>query len=531
MSANKENAVAKLFNEQFVKVDSRKRISQETFDSVVKENVDDFDMSPEEAVADAIQQFKSQGVDLSCIVKSAGPASESPVIKAVEGLLAACDASPADPEARKDALTALCEVMTDNDSRVLAGENDAVLLILRCCGGGGGVASVQPPPTNAEVEIALGALHAAIRDTVDNSDRLRDFDAAGIKMLLLRCSPDAESAAAAAATAARTYEKLRSSFSCEAAPATVSPASSPADDLVPRAAMRSLQAALVKNEQNRQLAARCGLAPVVSMLLDRFQGQHQDLAAVCTLARVFTFDDDSREDFANASEHAALLAEAGVLQKLVVLLHGDVASAEASATVAKLLVRNEYCKKLLELNVLDALHRVATAHAENPRVCGSVCQAVKSLAGNDEAKKQVQAHAVFGSVVHTLLRYSAADSSVAEAACGAIGALCLRHPENSHRFAQTPGAFAALKECLLAHLEKERVVRAACVAIRNLVARCRDLVDPLLELGIERPLRMILEQQPGCCDYAKAAMRDLGCDVAFREDWKGTGHKLLQGDP
>ncbi len=66
---------------QFVKVDSRKRISQETFDSVVKENVDDFDMSPEEAVADAIQQFKSQGVDLSCIVKSAGPASESPVIK------------------------------------------------------------------------------------------------------------------------------------------------------------------------------------------------------------------------------------------------------------------------------------------------------------------------------------------------------------------------------------------------------------------------------------------------------------------
>ncbi len=39
-------------------------------------------------------------------------------------------------------------------------------------------------------------------------------------------------------------------------------------------------------------------------------------------------------------------AEAGVLQKLVVLLHGDVASAEASATVAKLLVRNEYCKKV-----------------------------------------------------------------------------------------------------------------------------------------------------------------------------------------
>ncbi len=100
---------------------------------------------------------------------------------------------------------------------------------------------------------------------------------------------------------------------------------------------------------------------------------------MCTLARVFTyvyppaassashapapphlpqptpshtpprFDDDTREDFANASEHAALLAEAGVLQKLVALLHGNLASAEAAATIAKLLVRNEYCKKVMNL--------------------------------------------------------------------------------------------------------------------------------------------------------------------------------------
>jgi len=65
----------------------------------------------------------------------------------------------------------------------------------------------------------------------------------------------------------------------------------------------------------------------------------------------FSFDDDTREDFANASEHAALLAEAGVLQKLVALLHGDVASAEAAATIAKLLVRNEYCKKVLHFHL------------------------------------------------------------------------------------------------------------------------------------------------------------------------------------
>jgi len=40
------------------------RVSQEAFDEVVKENMEDFEMAPDEAVQDAIKQFKSQGVTL-----------------------------------------------------------------------------------------------------------------------------------------------------------------------------------------------------------------------------------------------------------------------------------------------------------------------------------------------------------------------------------------------------------------------------------------------------------------------------------
>lgn len=47
-----------------------KKIVQETFDAVVRENVEEFDMELEEAVSDAKQQFGSQGVDLSNIVTS-----------------------------------------------------------------------------------------------------------------------------------------------------------------------------------------------------------------------------------------------------------------------------------------------------------------------------------------------------------------------------------------------------------------------------------------------------------------------------
>lgn len=37
-----------------------KQITQQTFDNVVKENIEEFDMTPEEAVQDAVQQFEIQ---------------------------------------------------------------------------------------------------------------------------------------------------------------------------------------------------------------------------------------------------------------------------------------------------------------------------------------------------------------------------------------------------------------------------------------------------------------------------------------
>ncbi len=43
-------------------------ISQETFDAVVRENRDDLGMDGEEAVKEAVEQFKAQGVDLANIV-------------------------------------------------------------------------------------------------------------------------------------------------------------------------------------------------------------------------------------------------------------------------------------------------------------------------------------------------------------------------------------------------------------------------------------------------------------------------------
>lgn len=47
--------------------DMAKVITQETYDAVVKENMQEFEMSAEEAVSDAVEQFQSQ-VSGGCIL-------------------------------------------------------------------------------------------------------------------------------------------------------------------------------------------------------------------------------------------------------------------------------------------------------------------------------------------------------------------------------------------------------------------------------------------------------------------------------
>lgn len=47
-----------------------KKITQETFDAVVRENIEEFEMDLDEAVQDAKEQFKTQGVDLSNLITS-----------------------------------------------------------------------------------------------------------------------------------------------------------------------------------------------------------------------------------------------------------------------------------------------------------------------------------------------------------------------------------------------------------------------------------------------------------------------------
>ena len=97
---------------------------------VVAENIEDFEMEPEEAVADAIEQFESQGVDLSNIVKTKDGAKAGPVPALIERLDAAKDVG--------EAIAVLDELRTtveaSDDDRLIAGSNDACGSVFGCVG-------------------------------------------------------------------------------------------------------------------------------------------------------------------------------------------------------------------------------------------------------------------------------------------------------------------------------------------------------------------------------------------------------------
>jgi hypothetical protein len=106
-----------------------KRISQETFDGVVKENVEEFDMPLKEAIADAVQQFLSQGVNLESIdtTGGVGKAELDAAIEGVKAFAASKSGGEAAVVAQLELLSALCD-----DKNEFSKRNTAAVLSSGC---------------------------------------------------------------------------------------------------------------------------------------------------------------------------------------------------------------------------------------------------------------------------------------------------------------------------------------------------------------------------------------------------------------
>lgn len=457
------------------------RITQETFDAAVRENMEEFEMEPDEALREAVEQFESQGVNLSFIVKAVPAVSsdekqEEPtheVLQALEALRIGKGTNDFED------VMADINLFTENCSsgfaqRYLAAQKDAYPVILSYC-----------KKSLAKQEAALAALSALAALTDGQPDLL---DPEGQQFLL---------------DALKKFQM---------------------DSSVTHEAVHAVRHCCLKHEQNRQDLIKGGVLPLLIGAIKLHCGCAELVKEVSTALRVMTFDDDVRVTFGHAHEHARMIVlEQNGLKVLIETakahLNNTSVLSDICATLSCLAVRNEFCQDISDLGGLKLMLTLLADSYETPELVKQVLSAIKSVAGNDDVKDAVVSAGGVPLIVMAMNRHLT-NASVCEQGCACLSVLALRKPNNCKVIMENSGALAAVQS-MKAHADAANVQKQACMLLRNLVSRMRNYSRPILDLGAEALIAQALQTHHDCGDVGKAALRDLGCKVELQELWTG----------
>ncbi|NXD46289.1 ARMC6 protein, partial [Copsychus sechellarum] len=468
-----------------------KQIAQETFDEAVQENITEFEMDPEEAVREAVLQFESQGVDLSNIVKAVQPpASENgqrqkhQILLSLDSLCRAV-AEPDEAELPRQLAALAAQCREQLALRCLAARHGAYPALLSACQRAAGDRRLLPQ--------ALAALAALLDGQPDL------LDAAGRELLL------------------RALRELRE------------------DAEVTLAGIRCVRHACLKHEHNRQDFVKGGILPLLTGAILQHGDSADVVRAAASALRVMTFDDDIRVPFRHAHDHAKMI----VLENdgLRVLIEAAKAFrdnsgvlSELCATLSRLSVRNEFCQEIVDLGGLSFMVTLLADCMEHPDVVKQVLSAIRAVAGNDDVKDAIVDAGATELIVLAISQHLG-NPQVASRELGIPAGVGLElswscrmgNPQCSPTRPWPCRAPHGLSVCLSVRPQKQ-----ACMLIRNLVSRSRALSQPILALGAEPLISEARAAHRDCDDVARAALRDLGCQVELRELWTGRRGGLAQ---
>lgn len=489
------------------------RISQETFDEVVQENVEDLDMGPDEALADAIAQFETQGVNLDNIVKRPPGAEYSN-----------------DPAC----VIALREIKGALEEAQMADDAEEEVLEIEY---GGGLMRVTFVKIEAEAAVVLTTSAASLRNACQS-------DKPSMKLILLTGAVDAlvSTALAVMNTASALPPVLealaivlsdaegREQLGVRGIAAIVAlmrqHASNPA---VMRAGMHAARSAMLIHEQHRQQFVTSGkLLRLVVGVLKTWPDEVPTFLAACGALRLTTMSDDLRSRTSKGLEHAKSAVEGRVLPMLLTaarspLFAGSPAAlAELMATISRLTVTDQICSQLAGMDALELAITELGNHMTDAGVAKQACFFLASISGNDQCKGSIVAGHGHVAIIQAMLLHPN-NASMQTDAVSALGNMCLRMPGNCEAIAEADG-LPAIVQAFTQHIGFARMQSKGPLAVRNLVGRNEELIKPLLALGAEAPLREVLaaHEDGYVHNLAKAALRELHCTVQLKEVFQGT---------
>ena len=400
---------------------SARAITQETFDEVVAENVEDFDMELKEAIADACLQFMKQGVNLSNIIKTEAhfsvkdkDTSDHPVTIGLNTLQQAVVAKD-DSDA---AIAKVCTAIADLDAQ-FGSDEEAVPIANSKQGVGTCVTLLRTFPTSSCVVPALNL----VRKMCVDPPSLNQFNEFGLGPdVVIECISRERSAGAG------------------------DPANASTDVLVAGLALVKV-AALKHNGCKDQFFGR-GIAGLLQYATDTFP----DNVAVVKES-VLAFRSVVRGDGtidSKAPNYLKQLVEEGWLERLCKLLlrhlnreDQNIDAAGCCALALSSVAMNEKaCTDAADQGIIGALLTAlnSPAYMTNALFVRRVASLLGALARSDKNKELISDG--IGTFGECMIK-NAQDDTVQKAFLNTLAAICLRQPEIALKIVQEKGTTGA----------------------------------------------------------------------------------------
>ncbi|KAK1603168.1 hypothetical protein QYE76_018780 [Lolium multiflorum] len=453
-------------------------ISQEAFDDMVRENMEDLGMDPDEALADAVEALTLQGADLAGIMRrvpgEAAAEEVNPVMRVLDELKASATASASgrsgeDLDSLVSSLDELRELCSGEDAEnaAVAARNGGVEALLALCASAG-------VTQDRLLASGLKALSSLIRD-VGGTEKFRQSQGPKIVMDILK-------------GALESTDILDGGFSVVAA-------ASAGNEVVKDAFMDLKVDELI-----------------LQVMRDKSNSKVQSLYDAI---RVLLTPDDNRVVASQVFGYSRKFAEIGIAEVLVIALREQVAPSSlpsACAALKAIAVNEEICRSISEDGGIDVLLQCIDEAGvqKNKVIAKSCCSLLSKLAGSDANKASIIQQGGFDKFLKLTSRFSE-DPSVIQEVMSLVQALTLRSPEHA-ALAISLGYGTLAIQTMQKFPSSALTQKQACLMIRNLVVRNPENRTILLKEGVEKLIRKAKAIHGSCKSAATDALRDLGLD-------------------
>jgi len=472
-----------------------KRITQETFDEVVKENEEEFEMDRAEALAEAVKQFKSQGVSLENIDVTGG-VGRAEVEAAMDGLVAG----------GQGVLEALSELSVLCDaSHELGARNRTLMISYKSAAALNALHALVVPSQAADILIQAMKL---LKTICKNSIEARDFFEPNGSQNLVGVMSSAEHGGDAAVIHA-AFDLARVAAKSENNKFQLMKKGL-GEIICKVLARESVDALIAALQSSQEAEGGADAAPATTEAANTLQH-------ACLTMRGLCIHDDLRREMSCAMDNGKFFINASgfvpSLMRVASAFKVAPAAAGAALSAAKTLVTTEEAVQVMAQNgamdlpkaILSYQHSASSLHRH-------LLGLTRNLCADDIRKDRLVADGTLELLVASLAdQERSGDVVLVEHGLACLAAMSLRSPSNSNRI-MASGAGEVVVNCLRRHADRAAVQRQGCLAFRNIAARCPQHRNALLDAGAEAVLRAAGRHQ-AAVDEAYGALRDLGCDV------------------